>query len=99
MLTGVWNRTAEKAKALADELKVHAFANLTELAGNCEAVVTCVSADKDFGQLIEIHDEQWDFSRDQRWDTRGVRQRLGVQPEQVADLNKVFGLSLPEHKH
>ena len=31
LLTGVWNRTPEKAKALAAELKVLAFANLTEL--------------------------------------------------------------------
>ena len=29
LLTGVWNRTPEKAKALAAELKVLAFANLT----------------------------------------------------------------------
>src|SRR5260370_21778460 len=52
LLTGVWNRTPEKAKALAGELKVIAFANLTELAGNCEAVVICVSADKDVQQVI-----------------------------------------------
>jgi 3-hydroxyisobutyrate dehydrogenase len=52
MLTGVWNRTPEKAKALADELKVHAFTSLTELAGNCEAVVTCVSADKDLREVV-----------------------------------------------
>jgi len=52
LLTGVWNRSPEKAKALAAELKVHAFANLTELAGNCEAVVTCVSADKDLREVI-----------------------------------------------
>ena len=52
LLTGVWNRSPEKAKALAAELKVHAFANLTELAGNCEAVVTCVSADKDLREVV-----------------------------------------------
>ena len=52
LLTGVWNRTPDKAKALAEELKVHAFANLTELAGNCEAVVTCVSADKDLREVV-----------------------------------------------
>src|ERR1700720_735004 len=52
LLTGVWNRTAEKSKALAEELKVHAFANLAELAGNCEAVVICVSADKDLREVI-----------------------------------------------
>jgi 3-hydroxyisobutyrate dehydrogenase len=52
MLTGVWNRTTDKATALASELKVHAFANLTELAGNCEAVVICVSADEDLRSVI-----------------------------------------------
>jgi 3-hydroxyisobutyrate dehydrogenase len=52
LLTGVWNRSPEKAKALAAELKVHAFANLAELAGNCEAVVTCVSADKDLREVV-----------------------------------------------
>src|SRR5258708_28533277 len=52
LLTGVWNRTPEKAKALAAELKEIAFANLTELAGNCEAVVICVSADDDVRGVI-----------------------------------------------
>jgi 3-hydroxyisobutyrate dehydrogenase len=53
LLTGVWNRTTEKATALAAELKVHCFANLTELAGNCEAVVICVSADDDLREVIK----------------------------------------------
>jgi 3-hydroxyisobutyrate dehydrogenase len=53
LLTGVWNRTAEKARALAEELKVISFASLAELAGNCEAVVICVSADKDLREVIE----------------------------------------------
>jgi 3-hydroxyisobutyrate dehydrogenase len=53
LLTGVWNRSPEKAKALADELKVIAFKDLNELAGNCEAVVTCVSADKDLREVIK----------------------------------------------
>ncbi|HWW28834.1 MAG TPA: NAD(P)-dependent oxidoreductase [Steroidobacteraceae bacterium] len=52
LLTGVWNRTTEKAAALAEELKVHCFASLTELAGNCEAVVICVSADDDLRAVI-----------------------------------------------
>ena len=52
LLTGVWNRTAEKAKALAAELHCLAFANLTELAGNCEAVVICVSADEDLRAVV-----------------------------------------------
>src|SRR5277367_5844086 len=52
LLTGVWNRTTEKATALAQELKVHAFTSLTELSGNCEAVVICVSADDDLRAVI-----------------------------------------------
>jgi 3-hydroxyisobutyrate dehydrogenase len=52
MLTGVWNRTADKATALAAELRCHAFVSLTELAGNCEAVVICVSADDDLRAVV-----------------------------------------------
>src|SRR5450631_385836 len=52
LLTGVWNRTAGKATALAAELKCHAFTSLAELAGNCEAVVICVSADDDLRAVI-----------------------------------------------
>ncbi len=52
LLTGVWNRTGEKSEALAAELKVIAFKSLEELAGNCEAVVVCVSADDDLRTVI-----------------------------------------------
>jgi 3-hydroxyisobutyrate dehydrogenase len=52
LLTGVWNRTSGKATALAQELRCHAFASLSELAGNCEAVVICVSADDDLRAVI-----------------------------------------------
>jgi len=52
LLTGVWNRTSAKATALAEELKCHAFASLAELAGNCEAVVICVSADDDLRAVV-----------------------------------------------
>jgi 3-hydroxyisobutyrate dehydrogenase len=52
LLTGVWNRTPDKAAALARELNCHAFASLAELAGNCEAVVICVSADADLVSVV-----------------------------------------------
>src|ERR1700754_5164073 len=52
LLTGVWNRSVEKAAALAAELKVIHFKDLTELAGNCEAVVSCVSADDDLREVV-----------------------------------------------
>ena len=47
LLSAVWNRSADKARALASELGVAAPATLAELAGACEAVVSCVSADAD----------------------------------------------------
>jgi 3-hydroxyisobutyrate dehydrogenase len=47
LLAAVWNRTAARAQALAAELKVAAPATLAELAGQCDAVVSCVSADAD----------------------------------------------------
>jgi 5'-3' exonuclease len=49
-----------------------------------------VSADKDFGQLLGEHDEQWDFGK-QRWNAAGVKQRLGVHPHQVADYLALTG--------
>jgi 3-hydroxyisobutyrate dehydrogenase len=52
LLTGVWNRSADKATALAKELSCHAFTSLAELAGNCEAVVICVSADDDVCAVV-----------------------------------------------
>ena len=50
-----------------------------------------VSADKDFGQLVGLHDEQWDFSKNERWDAHGVKQRLGVRPDQVVDYLALTG--------
>jgi 5'-3' exonuclease len=50
-----------------------------------------ISADKDFGQLIVDGDEQWDFSRNERWDHAGVKRRLGVRPDQVVDYLALTG--------
>ena len=52
LLSGVWNRNAAKATALAQELHCHAFASLAELAAQCEAVVICVSADEDLREVV-----------------------------------------------
>ena len=56
---------------------------------DCGAII--VSADKDFGQLVGDSVEQWDFSRDQRWNAQGIKQRLGVHPHQVADFLALMG--------
>ena len=50
-----------------------------------------VSADKDFGQLLGEHDEQWDFARGTRWGPAGVHEKLGVHPHQVADYLALCG--------
>jgi 5'-3' exonuclease len=50
-----------------------------------------VSADKDFGQLLGEHDEQWDFAKNARWGPSGVFDRMGVHPHQVADYLALCG--------
>ncbi len=51
-LAGLWNRTAEKAAALAAELDVQAFASPAELARRCDIIVICVSADADLRAVV-----------------------------------------------
>ena len=71
----------------ADDL----IGSAVEMARKANFRNVIVSADKDFGQLIGLHDEQWDFSKDQRWDAHGVKQRLGVRPDQVVDYLALTG--------
>ena len=71
----------------ADDLIGSALATL-RVAGLRSVIV---SADKDFGQLIGEHDEQWDPPRNLRWDGAGVKARLGVLPAQVADYLALTG--------
>ena len=54
LLAAVYNRTPEKARALAAELGCVAAESITELARSCEAVVLCVSADADVLQVVEV---------------------------------------------
>ena len=52
LLGGVWNRSADKAQALASELGVRDAPSLLALARTSETLVLCVSADQDLLQLI-----------------------------------------------
>ncbi len=52
LLTSVWNRTGEKARALAAELGIQAPATLAELGAGADAVVSCVSADADVLEVV-----------------------------------------------
>ena len=47
LLQGVWNRSYEKAEALAAELGLTAATDPAALAADCDALVLCVSADRD----------------------------------------------------
>lgn len=50
-----------------------------------------VSADKDFGQLLEPGDEQWDYARGTRWGADGVLEKMGVRADQVIDYLALAG--------
>jgi 3-hydroxyisobutyrate dehydrogenase len=53
LLAAVWNRTPEKARALAGETGCKALANAQELPALCDAIVMCVSADDDVLGIID----------------------------------------------
>lgn len=53
LLAGVWNRTREKAEALATELGVAAPADPASLAADCDVLVSCVSADADVLAVVD----------------------------------------------
>lgn len=64
------------------------------LAGHAHArgeSVLVLSADKDLTQLLRDGDLQWDYPRDTRYDPAGVRERFGVDPDQIADLLALAG--------
>jgi 3-hydroxyisobutyrate dehydrogenase len=52
LLVGLWNRTPDKARALAQELSCEAAATPAALAAKCDAVVLCVSADRDVLEVV-----------------------------------------------
>lgn len=52
LLRGVWNRSADKASALAAELPTQAYTDLAALARDCDIVILCVSADADVHSVV-----------------------------------------------
>lgn len=49
----IWNRTPEKARAVADQTGVTVAASPEALAAECELVITCVSRDADVLEMME----------------------------------------------
>ena len=86
------------AQALGTTVLAHTRYEADDLIGSAHARLreagfrsVIVSADKDFGQLLGEHDEQWDPPRNQRWGHEGVKARLGVHAHQVADYLALTG--------
>jgi 3-hydroxyisobutyrate dehydrogenase len=52
LLRAVWNRTAQRATALAEQTGSHAAATPAELASLCDVVMLCVAADSDVLDVI-----------------------------------------------
>src|SRR6516225_307797 len=53
LLAGIWNRTSPKALALAAELGCPAADSPAALAAHADAVVLCVSADRDVLEVVD----------------------------------------------
>jgi 3-hydroxyisobutyrate dehydrogenase len=53
LLQAVWNRSADKARALATELGVTAPTSLPDFARTLDVIVICVSADNDVRAVLE----------------------------------------------
>ncbi|MBS0432675.1 MAG: exodeoxyribonuclease IX [Proteobacteria bacterium] len=88
----------EIAAALGFCVLADAAYEADDLIGSAQAALrkhgfrsVIVSADKDFGQLLDAGDEQWDYARNLRWDASGVHAKLGVQAKQVVDFLALTG--------
>lgn len=53
LLKAVWNRTAATSAKFAEQVPVTVAPDVVDLAGRCEAVVLCVSADEDVLWVVE----------------------------------------------
>jgi 3-hydroxyisobutyrate dehydrogenase len=53
LLTHVWNRTSERAAALAQELGVKLADSPADLAAHCDFIVLCIAADRDVLEVID----------------------------------------------
>lgn len=52
-LTGIYNRTAVKARSLAEELNVTVYESPEELSADVDVILICVSADKDVLAMVQ----------------------------------------------
>jgi DNA polymerase-1 len=67
------------------------IATVAERATAQSTEVVVVTSDKDLMQIVSDHVQLWDTMHDRRWDRQAVRQRLGVEPEQVVEAMGLMG--------
>ncbi len=70
------------------------IASVAERIAGPDADVVVVTSDKDLMQVVSDHVQLWDTMHDRRCDREGVRQRLGVGPEQVVEVMGLMGDSI-----
>jgi DNA polymerase I len=71
---------------------------LAKRAAKDDFVVTLITADKDFMQLVGPHVTLWDTMRDKRVGAREVRDRFGVEPSALVDIQALTGDSIDNIK-
>jgi DNA polymerase-1 len=64
---------------------------LARRAAKEDFIVTLITADKDFMQLVGPHVTLWDTMRDRRIGLREVRERFGVEPAALVDIQALTG--------
>jgi 5'-3' exonuclease len=79
--------TLADARYEADDL-IGTAARVVRAGGHA---VLIVSADKDLSQLLDAGDAQWDYGRNERWGSDGVKARYGVHAHQIADYLGLTG--------
>src|ERR1700733_8871699 len=73
---------------------------LAKRAAKTDFTVTLITADKDFMQLVGPHVSLWnaDPTRDKRTGPREVRERFGVEPSALVDIQALTGDSIDNIK-
>ena len=71
---------------------------LARRAAKEDFAVTLITADKDFMQLVGPHVSLWDTMRDRRIAVRDVKERFGVEPSALIDIQALTGDSIDNIK-
>src|SRR5260370_21923040 len=71
---------------------------LAKRAAQDHFAVTIVTSDKDFMQLVSPHVTLWETMRDRRIGVREVKERFGVEPSALVDIQALTGDTIDNSK-